>query len=55
MRSTFHRILERYLASDQHAFEATPEEWWPETPAARRPQGGSERSGERRDGQQPGW
>ena len=30
MRSIFHQILERYLASDQHAFDAYSHELWPE-------------------------
>jgi hypothetical protein len=30
MRSIFHQILARYLASDQHAFDAYSHELWPE-------------------------
>jgi hypothetical protein len=30
MRSIFHEILARYLESEQHAFDASPRELWPE-------------------------
>ena len=30
MRNIFHEILARYLDSDQHAFETTSRELWPE-------------------------
>jgi hypothetical protein len=31
MRSIFHQILARYLATEQHAFDTAPRELWPET------------------------
>lgn len=31
MRSIFHEILARYLGSEQHAFDASPRELWPES------------------------
>lgn len=37
MRHVFHEILARYLDSDQHAFEATPRELWPEFRASWHP------------------
>jgi hypothetical protein len=36
MRSIFHEILARYLGSEQHAFDASPRELWPETRAETR-------------------
>lgn len=36
MRSIFHEILARYLESEQHAFDTTPRELWPETQAETR-------------------
>jgi hypothetical protein len=30
MRHIFHDILARYLESEQHAFDASPRELWPE-------------------------
>jgi hypothetical protein len=37
MRHVFHEILARYLDSDQHAFEATSRELWPEPRASWHP------------------
>jgi hypothetical protein len=37
MRSIFHEILARYLNSEQHAFDASPRELWPETQASWHP------------------
>jgi hypothetical protein len=37
MRSIFHEILARYLDSEQHAFDASPRELWPETRASWHP------------------
>lgn len=31
MRHIFHEILARYLESEQHAFETSPRELWPDT------------------------
>ena len=31
MRSIVHEILARYLGTEQHAFDASPRELWPET------------------------
>ncbi len=31
MRSIFHEILARYLESEQHAFDTSPRELWPES------------------------
>jgi hypothetical protein len=31
MRSIFHEILARYLDSEQHAFDASPRELWPQS------------------------
>ncbi len=31
MRHIFHEILARYLESEQHAFETSPRELWPES------------------------
>jgi hypothetical protein len=38
MRSVFHEILARYLTADQHAFEATSRELWPESQHSWHPQ-----------------
>ncbi len=38
MRHIFHEILARYLASEQHAFDASPRELWPEPKASWHPQ-----------------
>jgi hypothetical protein len=37
MRSIFHEILARYLDNEQHAFDASPRELWPETRASWHP------------------
>ena len=37
MRHIFHEILQRYLDSDQFAFDTTPRELWPSPPFAPRP------------------
>lgn len=54
MRSIFHEILARYLGSEQHAFDASPRELWPESQpetrwqaAARAPGRATERDSER--------
>ncbi len=39
MRHIFHQILERYLDSDQLAFDTSPRELWPSTQPAQRRQG----------------
>jgi len=37
MRHIFHEILARYLDGEQHAFEASPRELWPQPTAAWHP------------------
>ena len=37
MRSIFHEILARYLDDEQHAFDASPRELWPEPRASWHP------------------
>jgi hypothetical protein len=38
MRHIFHEILARYLESEQHAFDASPRELWPEARPTWHPQ-----------------
>lgn len=38
MRNIVHEILARYLDSDQHAFDTTPRELWPEPSSQRHPE-----------------
>lgn len=38
MRHIFHEILARYLASEQHAFDASSHELWPEPKPSWHPQ-----------------
>jgi hypothetical protein len=38
MRHIFHEILARYLLSEQHAFETSPREFWPQSSATWHPQ-----------------
>ncbi len=38
MRHIFHEILTRYLESEQHAFDASPRELWPESRTTWHPQ-----------------
>jgi hypothetical protein len=47
MRSVFHEILARYLASDQYAFEATSRELWPESRSSWHPLAGDASPGGR--------
>lgn len=41
MRHVFHRIFERYLNSEQAAFDASPRELWPSKPFEPTPVSGS--------------
>ena len=38
MRHIFHEILARYLESEQHAFDASPRELWPDSRATWHPE-----------------
>ena len=45
MRHILHEILQRYLDSDQFAFEASPRELWPSPQPASRPANAGNGSG----------